>query len=227
MKRALVVTAILVFIVAGPASAARVPAGERQAIDRTLDGFVNHALKRQKVDAAWNLVTPNLKTGTSRSSWDAGNVPVAPYEATGTKFHDWTVDAATPAQVDFELMVPSKSNTIQFYGTVKKVGGRWLIDSFNPSATFGGGAVTGPQDFLPQGGDGGSGVAGLGSSWVAVPIALFGGGILCVFGFLVYVWLRNRRAYRREELRPLDPLVIKRRDSEPALVTKEGSEADG
>jgi hypothetical protein len=227
VKRAVVAVSLFALVFTVNASAARISAAERRAIDRTLDGFVNHALKRQKVDAAWNLVTPNLKAGTSRSSWDAGNVPVAPYQVTGTKFHDWTVDSATPTQVDFELLVPSKSNSTQFYGTVKKLNGRWLIDSFNPSATFGGGAVTGPQDFLPQSGGDGSGVARLGSTWVAIPVVLFGGGILCVFGFLVFVWVRNRRAYRREKVRPLDPFVVRRRDSEPALVPKEGSETDG
>ena len=232
MKRALaVVAAILAFVVAGPADAAPLPQAERQAINHTLDLFVNSAVKRQNVDSAWNLVTPEMRAGVSRSAWDKGNLPVSPYPAGGTSFHDWTIDSASATEVDFELMIPSeksKSDSIQFNGTMRKQQGRWLVDSFNPSATFGGGAVVGPHDFTASsGGGGGKGVARLGSVWIAVPAALIGGGIVLVLGFFVFIWLRNRRAYRRANLRPLEPIVVKRRESEPALVAKERGQADG
>jgi hypothetical protein len=231
VKRALVVTAILALVMAGPAGAAtRLPRAERDAINRTLDQFVNSAVKRQNVDSAWNLVTPELRAGISRSSWDKGNLPVYPYPARGTTFHGWTVDFASPNEVDFQLMIgKSKTDSIQFTGTVKKLQGRWLVDSFNSAATFsGGGTVVGPHDFTaPSGGGGGKGVARLGSTWIAVPAAIIGGGVLLVLGFFAFVWLRNRWAYRRAQLRPLEPIVVRRRDSEPALVAKEGSEADG
>ena len=231
MKRALVVAAILAFVVAGPADAAPLPQAERQAINHTLDLFVNSAVKRHDVAASWNLVTPEMRAGVSRSAWDKGNLPVSPYPAGGTSFHDWTIDSASATEVDFELMIPSeksKSDSIQFNGTMRKQQGRWLVDSFNPSATFGGGAVVGPHDFTASsGGGGGKGVARLGSVWIAVPAALIGGGIVLVLGFFVFIWLRNRRAYRRANLRPLEPIVVKRRESEPALVAKERGQADG
>jgi hypothetical protein len=230
VKRALVVTAILAFIIAGPAGAARVPQAERDAINRTLDRFVNTAVKRHDVDAAWNLVTPELRAGISRSDWDKGNVPVIPYPARGTTFHDWTVDFASSKEVDLELMIgKSKTDSIQFSGTMKKLHGRWLVDSLNPNATFsGGGTVVGTHDFTaPSGAGDSTGVTKLGSSWIAIPVVLFGGAILCALGFFAFIWLRNRRAYRRAEVRPFEPIVVKRRDSEPALVTKERSEADG
>jgi hypothetical protein len=230
VKRALVVTAILAFIITGSADAARVPQAEREAINRTLDQFVNTAVKRHDVDAAWNLVTPELRAGISRSDWDKGNVPVIPYPARGTTFHDWTVDFASAKEVDLELMIgKSKTDSIQFSGTMKKLHGRWLVDSLNPNATFsGGGTVVGTHDFTAPSGAGDSkGVTKLGSTWIAIPAVLFGGAILCALGFFAFIWLRNRRAYRRAEVRPFEPIVVKRRDSEPALVAKEGSEADG
>jgi hypothetical protein len=230
VKRALVVTAILAFIITGSAGAARVPQAERDAINRTLDQFVNTAVKRHDVDAAWNLVTPELRAGISRSDWDKGNVPVIPYPARGTTFHDWTVDFASAKEVDLELMIgKSKTDSIQFSGTMKKLHGRWLVDSLNPNATFsGGGTVVGTHDFTaPSGAGDSTGVTKLGSSWIAIPVVLFGGAILCALGFFAFIWLRNRRAYRRAEVRPFEPIVVKRRDSEPALVAKERSEADG
>jgi hypothetical protein len=227
----LVVTAVLTFIMAGPAAATRLPQVEREAINRTLDRFVNSAVKRHDVAASWNLVTPEMRAGVTRSAWDKGNLPVIPYPAGGTSFHDWTIDSASATEVDFELMIPSeksKSDSIQFNGTMRKELGRWLVDSFNPSATFGGGAVVGPHDFTASsGGGGGKGVARLGSIWIAVPAALIGGGIVLVLGFFAFIWLRNRRAYRRANLRPLEPIVVERRESEPALVAKERGQADG
>lgn len=231
MKRATAVIAFLALVLAGSASAsAQISPAERAAINRTLDGFINHALKRQDVDAAWNLVTPDLRTGISRSSWDAGNVPVIPFRAGGTTFHQWTVDSATPTQVDFELIVPAaktKDSSIQFFGTMEKIRGRWLVDAFNPSATFGGGAVVSGSDYAPRPGGGGTGEATLGSVWIVIPAVLIGAGILFLIGWLLFGWARGRR--RRESLRPLDPLVVRRRDSssEPALVAEERSQADG
>jgi hypothetical protein len=231
VKRATAVIAFLALVLAGSASAsAQISPAERAAINRTLDGFINHALKRQDVDAAWNLVTPDLRTGISRSSWDAGNVPVIPFRAGGTTFHQWTVDSATPTQVDFELIVPAaktKDSSIQFFGTMEKIRGRWLVDAFNPSATFGGGAVVSGSDYAPPPGGGGTGEATLGSVWIVIPAVLIGAGILFLIGWLLFGWARGRR--RRESLRPLDPLVVRRRDSssEPALVAEERSQADG
>lgn len=232
MRRAFVVTAILLFALPGSASAARISPADRQEINRTVDAFVNSAVKRENEDASWNVVTPSFRYGVTRSAWAKGNLPVYPYPARGTTFHSWTVDSATPTVVDFELMVPSrlsKTDSIQFQGEVKKIGGRWLINSFNPAATFGGGGtVVGPHDFTASsGGGGGKGVARLGSMWIALPAALIGAGLVLVLGWFLLVWVRSRRAYRRIDRRPLEPIVLKRRDSEPALVTKEGREADG
>jgi hypothetical protein len=229
VERTIAVITLLALLFAGSATAAKISPSERAAINRTLDDFVNHALKRQDVDAAWNLVTPDLRTGITRKSWDAGNVPVIPYPAAGKTHHEWTVDSATPTQVNFELIVPAAKtadSSIQFYGTVRKIHGRWLVDSFNPSATFGGGAVVGAQDFAPQQNGGpGTGVATLGSVWIVIPAALIGAGILFLLGWFLFGSLRARR--RREKVRRLDPVLPRRRASEPALVAEERSQADG
>jgi len=149
VRRAFVVTAILLFALPGSASASRISPADRQEINRTVDAFVNSAVKRQNEDASWNVVTPSFRYGVTRSAWAKGNLPVYPYPARGTTFHSWTVDSVSPTVVDFELMVPSrlsKTDSIQFQGEVKKIGGRWLINSFNPAATFAaGGTVVGPH----------------------------------------------------------------------------------
>ena len=73
--RTLVVSTILVLFLAAPAGAARLNPGERQAINRTLDAFVNSAVKRHDVMASYELVTPSMRAGVSRSTWAKGNLP--------------------------------------------------------------------------------------------------------------------------------------------------------
>jgi len=218
--RALFVSVILVLVLVAPAGAARLNRVDRKAINRTLDSFVNSAVKRQNVMVSYDLVTPSMRAGISRSTWAKGNLPVSAYPARGSTFHAWTVDFASPTDVGFELMIESRksrSDSIVFTGEVKKIHGRWLIDSFNPSATFGGsGTVVGPHDFTAQSGGDGARVASLGSAWIALPAALLGAGVLLLVGWLLVVWQRNLRAARRYKPRPL----------QPARVAKERREVD-
>ena len=227
MRRGVVFASILALVLTGSASA-RIAPTERREIDRTIDGFVDSAVKRQNLDSSWNLVTPEMRAGVSRAAWDKGNVPVYPYPAAGNTFRGWTIESATPTEVDFELMIESrtsKGDSIQYTGTVKKVNGHWLIDSFNPEATFGGGAVVGPHDFVAGRGGDSKGVARLGSAWIAIPVLVIGAGILVLLGWFAFTWIRNRRA-RRAYRRPLEPIVVRQRESEPTFVPKERSKAD-
>jgi hypothetical protein len=69
-------------------------------------------------------------------------------------------------------------------------------------------------------------VARLGSTWIALPALLIGAAILFLLGWFIFTWIRNRRV-RRAYRRPLEPIVVRQRDSEPALVAKERRQADG
>jgi len=116
--------------------------------------------------------------------------------------------------VGFELMISSRksrSDSIVFTAEVKKIHGHWLVDSFNPSATFGGsGTVVGPHDFAAQSGGDGARVTSLGSAWIALPAVLGGAGVLLLVGWLLVAWQRNLRAARRYEPRPLQQAPRKR-----------------
>jgi hypothetical protein len=219
--RAFTIFASLALVLAATAGAARLSHAERQAINQTLDAFVNSAVKRQHVMASYDLVTPAMRSGVSRSEWAKGNLPVYAYPARGSTFHEWTVDFASPTEVGFELMIASrksKSDSIVIIGEVKKIRGRWLVDSFTPSATFGeAGKVVGPHDFAAQSGGDGSGVATLDSAWIAVPAALLGAGVLLIIGWLLVVWQRNLRAARKYKPRPLGA---------PARPARQRGEAD-
>jgi hypothetical protein len=216
MMRVFGVIAVLALVLAAPATAATVSPADRAAVNQTLDAFVNSAIKRKNVSASFDLVTPNMRYGVTRADWNTGDLPVYPFPAQGKTFHNWTVDFVKPNDIGIELMLSSsKDNSIQYFGEVKKLHGRWLVDSFSPSATFGGGAVAGPHDYAAGasgGGGGNGGVTHIGSQWIALPVILLAGSVVFLFGWLVYVFLRNRRRVKKAAIRPLEPMVARKRE---------------
>jgi hypothetical protein len=218
--RVLGVIAVLALLLAAPAGAARISAADRAEINQTLDAFVNSAIKRRNVAASYNLVTPNMRYGVTRADWNTGDLPVYPFPARGTRFHNWTVDFVKPNHIGIELMLASRGrsdDSIQYFGEVKKLHGRWLVDSFSPSATFGGGSVAGPHDYAASAGGGGGGdnggMAHIGSDWIALPVGILGGSLLLLLGWLGYVFVRNKRRERAADVRPLEPIIIRKRDA--------------
>jgi hypothetical protein len=200
--RAVVSVGFAVFCLAAPASAAALSRDDRTAIDQTIDRFVSTAVRHQNVAASYDLVTPQLRGGMSRAAWARGNIPVYPYPARGSGWHGWTVDYALKDDVAFELLLQprrgSRLDPISFSGEVKKIHGRWLVDSFYPAASFAaqGAKVVGPRDFgaPPFGDDSGNSV--LGTVWFAVPVGVLALIALVPLTFFLANWRRGRRAAR-------------------------------
>ena len=202
MKQAFVVTALVALVLADSASAARVARADRLAIDRTVDAFVDGAVKRRNVDASWNLVTPALRAGTSRSAWDKGNLPVYPYPARGTTFHGWLLNYAYPNDVGFDILLQPtdpKMGAWSFRAEAQKLGGRWRITTWYPVAEYAPpgqpGRVNGPADL----GAGGAASADSGESRLGAWVLAIPGVVLLVLvaGVLAVVGVRWRRQRRR------------------------------
>ena len=145
MRRAAIFLACsAVLAVAGPATAAnpRLSPSDRQAINATLDIFVNHAVKRHNPGAAYDVVTPTLKGGMTRAQWSHGDIGVYPYPAAGKRFHQWTIQYRTKDELSIELILAptarhrAKLGQILFNVYLHPSHGRWLVDSFMPGATF-------------------------------------------------------------------------------------------
>jgi hypothetical protein len=138
--------AATVLVVAGvvgvvPASGlAALSATDRAAINRTLDTFVPAALLREHSERAWALATPTLHLGGTRAGWARGELPVMPFPVAGRKFHEWTVDAVRAGAVDLVLLVhPRKGarvGAVSLDVRMRRLHGRWLVDSFVPAALF-------------------------------------------------------------------------------------------
>ena len=142
--RAILIACIAAFASAAPALAAppHLAPSDRAAIDRTLDIFVNHAVKRHDVGAAYDVVTPTLKGGMTRAQFARGDIGVYPYPAAGRKFHEWNIQYRTRDEVAIELILsPTKRNQaklgqILFHVYLHPSHGKWLVDEFMPGATF-------------------------------------------------------------------------------------------
>lgn len=140
MKALAAAVLALAFVAPAAAAAPRLTPADRAAINRTIDDFVNHAVKRADTAAAYDSVAPELRPGITRKQWARGDIPVYPFPARG-QHHPWNVLYVTRQEVGLELeLIPrarSKVGPIIFHIYLRPVrGGRWLVDSFMPVATL-------------------------------------------------------------------------------------------
>jgi hypothetical protein len=148
VRRGVFVAALLAVLVAAPAHAAyRLTPVEKRAINATLDRFVATAVQRHDLGAAYDLVTPAMRTGISRRAWAHGTTNVMAYPARGTRFHGWTLDLAQPSYVMLDLLLQPRRHAHKgpmiFTLELRRQHGRWLVASFIPSASFAGAERTG------------------------------------------------------------------------------------
>jgi hypothetical protein len=148
VKRGVFFVVLVAALVAAPAQAAyRLKPADKRAIDATLDRFVPAAVQRHDLAAAYDLVTPAMRTGISRRAWAHGTTNVMAYPARGTRFHGWTVDLAQPGYAMVDLLLQPRRHAHQgpmiFTVELRRIHGRWLVASFIPSASFAGAEKTG------------------------------------------------------------------------------------
>lgn len=208
-------------VLAAPAfAAAPLTAADRQQINATVDTFVNHAVRRSNVGASYAVVTANMRGGMTLKQWSRGSLPVYPYPARG-QHHPWTVQYHQGNELGLEIiLVPprkSKQGQLLFTMTLKRIGGGWLVDDFQPAATFApeGSApkVTAQQDFMPAG-QGEDGAAAepkrLSVDYVFIPFVFIGLVLVAVAAWIVTSVVRDRRMAHASE-GGLPPLPTRRR----------------
>ena len=85
MPMKVLAAAIVALAFAAPAAAQpKLTPAERAAITRSIDVFVNHAVKRSNPAAAFDVVAPEMRPAMTRKSWKGGDIPVYPFPAAGT-----------------------------------------------------------------------------------------------------------------------------------------------
>ena len=111
----------------------------RADVNALFDDFVPEAVARKDPGAAYDLVTPSFRAGTSRSSWRAGELPVYPYQPRGDSFHGWTVDTSFRDTMSVELYLQPRdprNGPVAVNVDLRRLHGRWLIDSFYPRTSY-------------------------------------------------------------------------------------------
>ncbi|MHB8643440.1 MAG: hypothetical protein ACYDA3_11225 [Gaiellaceae bacterium] len=176
----------------------KVTAAERRDIDATLAAFIRAGVAREDPAAAWQLATPAMRSSVTRAQWNSGTLPVVPFPARTGK-PGWTTLTSYPGDVTVDLMLHSRPGTnrgsIAFAVELKRMHGRWLVDSMVPEQSFSPpprAAKPLPPNFSvsqPHG--------ALGPIWFVVPALLLGIAVLTPVGFGVRAVIRHRSIERR------------------------------
>jgi hypothetical protein len=177
----------------------KVTAAERRGIDATLAAFIRTGVTREDPAAAWEFATPAMRSGVTRAEWDSGTLPVVPFPAQTGK-PGWTTLSSFPGDVTVDLMLHSRPGTnrgsIAFAVELKRIHGRWLVDSMIPEQSFSPptrrAAKPLPPNFKAKQPHG-----ALGPIWFIVPALLLGIAVLAPIGFGVRSVLRHRSIERR------------------------------
>ncbi len=192
--------AVMALAAAAPATAATptIPRQELHQIQVLLREFVPAAVGRVHPGTAWALATPSMRSTTTHSDWRKGSLPVFPYPVADRPYGIRPI-TVTPNAVTFDLMLQPKkgsnSGVEVFTTTVRRIGGRWLVDSMAATAQFAGpggpASITAQPDFAPhaQGLPTGHNID---TKWVLVPLLVIGLPLIAApVGFLL-VWRRGR-----------------------------------
>ena len=114
----------------------------RREINATLDRFVPAAVLREAPMEAYALSTPTLRTSATRAQWRKGEIPVYPFRVKdGSDLHGWRLNFAVKNNVNVDLMLQASKEEKEVSGIaytvdLKRIRGRWLVESFFPTAEF-------------------------------------------------------------------------------------------
>jgi hypothetical protein len=203
---------------AAPQQEVRLSRRDKRAIDRTLDRFITLAVARRNPIAAFDVVGPTLRSGTTRADWLKGDVPVYPFPARDLHFHDWKPNLSYRNDVLFDLLVHpkkgSKQGPISFTIEMKRIKGHWVVDGFVPVAIFSPTdskpTVTSQADYAPGVYSVQNSKSQIAHVFVLIPLALLALALVVPLALGCVSWYRGRRAVaeverllaRREALPP-------------------------
>jgi hypothetical protein len=196
----------------------RATRSEKSSAYETAIQFINTAVRRRHVELAYDIVTPNLRSGMTRRQWRRGDIPVMPFPADMPRLARWRVDFQHQDALGliFLLIPEQKRRDYQptsFFLDLKAVGHgqkrRWRVDYFAPAAVSmqppeaRSGGPTGFNVNPAASGDLQTRQGELNSRWLIVPLAILALIILVPGSFALRGWILGRRA-SREYRRALD-----------------------
>ena len=191
-------------------------AADRRAVLQAVDRFVEAAVARHDLAAAYDLTAPELRGPMSRRQWARGEIPVPAYPVYR---HGARITDAYRNDVSVQLFLKARRPSVEPLGVdmeLKAVGKgsnrRWLVAYYLPRQTLGTAVARGPTA-APEPKDPGLGPH-LSKVWFFVPLGMLGLIVLVPVGVGIRDWLQGRAAERRygerRELPPLPPRADER-----------------
>ena len=187
----------------------KMAAAERREVIATAARFVETAVKRDHAERAYELVGPNLRSGTTLAHWREGDIPVVPYPVDAAR---WKFDYSYADEIGLQVAVfPPAGDELRpmvFNMSLRAVGAgqdrRWLVDSWSPRGGGGGRARPNRNDGSPFRIDvpAGSASTSLGAAWLLVPAGLIALALLVPAALIVGERIRSRRAQRAYDRSP-------------------------
>lgn len=181
---------------------------QRRAVNETLAAFIRTGVERHDPAAAWELVTPEMRSGISRREWNRGDLPVTPYPAQLPKQLSWNVITSYANDLTIDLLLQPRPGVrrgpIAFSVELKRRRNeRWLVDSMAPEQVFSPveAAPAKSKKSQPKSAEPLFAHARLSPLWFVIPGALLALVILVPLSILLLSWRRSRgieRRYRRE-----------------------------
>ena len=170
--------------------------------------FVHTAVIRKDLDAAWSLASPAMRQGVTHAQWVSGDLPVQPFPARALARAEWRLRYVEERTLGIDVLVhpkPESPQPLMVYAAELTAPGsgsarRFLVDSWVPQTTLGGGVAPPPP---PAKGNGQPEAAvespftkgRLGAEWFLVP----GAFLLLLAGTLVALGVRGVLQRRRAE----------------------------
>jgi hypothetical protein len=131
----------------------------QRAVRKVLARFVETAVARRNVGAAWDLAGPSLRVGTTYADWRKGDIPVVPYPAAKHGQGTWSyVEFSHRNRVGLEVVLFPKPRSGYSMATASAEvqrgrDGRWRVDYWMLEK-FHGPAATAPADSASALGEG-------------------------------------------------------------------------
>jgi hypothetical protein len=175
----------------------------RREVTAALDRFILTGVAGHDPAAAWALTTDALHVGSTRRDWLKGETPFWRFPARGTHFPGWVLKYSYPGDVGLDIFLQPKpgasTGPISFRAEFKRVGGRWLVEAWQPMAMFSRpgerAKVLAQPDLAPGVSVGGA--QRISASWLFLPLGLLVGAIVLIpLAVAVSNWRKNREVVR-------------------------------
>jgi hypothetical protein len=126
-----------------PAAASEQPTAQQQqlapAARRTAQRFIQTAVARKDLRAAYALAGPQIRQGQTLEQWLTGNIAVVPYPVDRLDLASMKVDYAVADEASIQVaLLPKAGSGVKgqiFFMDLIRRDGRWLVDSWVPRSS--------------------------------------------------------------------------------------------